>query len=79
MLHHVTIIAKFMDLNNRDGYFHGRTMEEKYGLLFGSRVQSCTGKSYMSISFVFICHIRRTKNLFPRQRDVTTSPFYGTF
>ena len=30
---------------DRDGHLHCRTTEEKYGLPFSSRVQSCTGKS----------------------------------
>ena len=35
-------------------------MEEKNGLPFISGVQSCTGKSYMTIFFAFFCHICRT-------------------
>ena len=54
--------------------------QEKYGLLFCSQVQSCTGKSYMSIFVLFSCHICRTtvrwdsEILLPWQRDATTSP-----
>ena len=64
-------------------FSHCETMEEtkeKYGLLFCSQVQSCTGKSYMSIFVLFSCHICRTtvrwdsEILLPWQRDATTSP-----
>ena len=43
-------------LFDRDGHLHCRSMEEKYGYSFFSWVQSCTGKSYMSIfSFFYPC------------------------
>ena len=65
-------------LLDRDGHLHCWTMEEKYGLPFCSWVQSCTGKSYMSIcSFFFFCRICSTtvcwdpEILLPWQRDVT--------
>ena len=46
-------IVRSLIFLDRDGYLHCRTMEEKYGLLFCSWEQSCTGKSSMSIFFVF--------------------------
>ena len=70
-------------LLDSDGYLHCRTMEEKYGLLFCSQVQSCIRKSYCTCQFFcFCCHICRTMDcwdpeiLLPWQHDVTISPFY---
>ena len=51
------MVARFMDISiiflDRDSHLHCQTIEEKYGRLFCSRVQSCTGKSYMSILSLF--------------------------
>ena len=41
-----SISAIFLD---RNGHLHCRTMEEKFGLPFCFWVQSCTGKSYLSM------------------------------
>ena len=79
---HVTMVAKFLDLKiflDGDGHLHCWTTEEKYGLPFCSWVQSCTGKSYMSVfSFFFLLYLQdygllRTRNFLPWQRDVTTT------
>lgn len=51
---------------------HCRTTEEKYGLPFSSRVQSCTAKSQCQLFRFLFCH-----GLFryrPWLHDVTTSP-----
>ena len=62
-----------------DGHLHCWTTEEKYGLPFCSWVQSCTGKSYMSVFFFFFLlylqdyGLLRTRNFLPWQRDVTTT------
>ena len=53
-------------------------MEEKNGLPFISWVQSCIGKSWMTIFFAFFCHICRTTICWPWQRDITTSPLCWT-
>ena len=62
-------------LLDRDGHLHCWTMEEKYGPLFCSLVQSCTGKSY-TFFFCYICSNPigwDPEILPPWQRDVTTS------
>ena len=41
---------------DRDGHLHCRTTEEKYGLPFSSRVQSCTGKSQCQFFRSLFCH-----------------------
>ena len=61
MWRQVNMVAKFLDFNlfpQREG--HCRTMEEIYGLLFCSWVQSYTARSYRSFSSFFSCDIWRT-------------------
>ena len=68
----IWILTIFLD---KDGHLHCRTMEEKYGLLFCSWVQSCAGKEIMLTFSFFLCHGPRfVQILLPWQRDVTTSP-----
>ena len=73
----IWILTIFLD---KDGHLHCRTMEEKYGLLFCSRVQSCTGKEFMlTFSFFFVPLATVCSDpdiLLPWQRDVTTSPLH---
>ena len=74
----IWILTIFLD---KDGHLHCRTMEEKYGLLFCSWVQSCTGKEFMlTFSFFFFVPLATVCSgpdfLLPWQRDVTTSPLH---
>ena len=72
----LTIVAKFWISSiflDRHGHLHCQTMKEKYGLPFCSWVQSCTGKSCLSVRVTFCWD---PEILLLRQRDVTTSPLY---
>ena len=52
----IWILTIFLD---KDGHLHCRTMEEKYGILFCSWVQACTGKEFMffvlSVPWTTVC------------------------
>ena len=78
---HVTMVAKCLFLNNpldRDSHLHCRMVEEEYRLPFCSWVQSCTGKSYLSV-FSFFLAGPRFVDATPWQRDVTTFSLYCTW
>ena len=68
----IWILTIFLD---KDGHLPCRTMEEKYGLLFSSWVQSCTRKEFTLTFSFFLCHGPLFVHiLLPWQRDATTSP-----